>query len=83
MRDETSGSAKSVTADPINGEAAAQLRAAVDSIQRLPDIDRLVCELCLLQGYSYQEAADRLSISEASIGKRLHRARQQIRKDSH
>ncbi|MBC9225057.1 sigma-70 family RNA polymerase sigma factor [Aeromicrobium sp. zg-636] len=74
---------QSVAADPINGEAATQLRAALDSIRSLPEVDRLLCEWCLLQGYSYREAAQRLAISEASVGKRLHRSRQQIRRDSH
>ena len=73
----------SVTSDPINGVAAAQLRMALDAIGNLPDIDRRVCELTLLQGYSYREAAERLAISEASVGKRLHRARQRIRKEVH
>lgn len=73
----------SLSSDPVNGYAAIQLRAALDSIAGLPDVDRLVCELCLLQGYTYREAAEQLEISEASVGKRLHRARQQIRKETH
>lgn len=74
---------ESVVTDPLNGAAATQLRAALESIRNLPEVDRLVCELCLLQGYSYREAAERLAISEASVGKRLHRSRQQIRKEAH
>lgn len=74
---------ESLSSDPVNGHAATQLRAALDSIAGLPETDRQVCELCLLQGYSYREAAERLEISEASVGKRLHRARQQIRKEAH
>lgn len=72
----------SLSSDPLNGYAATQLRTALDSIAGLPEMDRIVCELCLLQGYSYREAAEQLEISEASVGKRLHRARQQIRKEA-
>lgn len=72
---------ESLAADPLDGIAAEQLRLALDSIQGLPDTDRRVCELCLLQGFSYREAADQLAISEASVGKRLHRSRQRIRKE--
>jgi len=43
--------------------------------------DRRVCELVLLQGLTYREAAERLLISEALVGKRLHRSRRQLRKD--
>ena len=61
--------------------AALELRWVLDSMANLPDTDRRVCELVLLQGLSYKEAAERLLISEASVGKRLHRSRQRIRKD--
>lgn len=73
---------ESAALDPSNGEAVLQLRWALDSIASLPDTDRMVCELVLLQGHSYREAAAHLSISEASVGKRLHRARQQLKKDA-
>ncbi len=61
--------------------AVLELRWVLDSIANLPQTDRSVCELVLLLGLTYREAADRLSISEASVGKRLHRSRQRLRKD--
>lgn len=72
----------SVVAEPSTDSPALELRWALDSIAHLPATDRLVCELVLLQGRSYREAAEQLSISEASVGKRLHRARRQVRKDA-
>ena len=74
---------ESVATDPVNGAAATELRAALDAIENLPDLDRRVCELCLLKGFTYREAAHQLQISEASVGKRIHRARQNIRKETH
>lgn len=61
--------------------AVLELQWVLDSIAYLPETDRSVCELVLLHGLTYREAAERLSISEASVGKRLHRSRQRIRKD--
>lgn len=61
--------------------AALELRWVLDSMASLPQTDRRVCELVLLQGLSYKEAAQRLLISEASVGKRLHRSRQRLRKE--
>ena len=74
---------ESLATDPVNGSAATQLRTALDAIERLPELDRRVCELCLLQGFTYREASQQLGISEASVGKRLHRARQDMRKEAH
>lgn len=73
---------QSIDVDPVNGEAALDLAWALATIAALPDLDRQVCELCLLHGLSYREAADRLSISEASVGKRLHRARVTLRQEA-
>lgn len=68
--------------DPSGESAAHQLGWALDAIECLPNIDRRVCELVLLQGFSYREAATHLRISEASVGKRIHRSRQILRKDA-
>ena len=61
--------------------AILELRWVLDSLANLQQTDRRVCELVLLQGLTYREAAERLLISEASVGKRLHRSRQQLRRD--
>lgn len=57
------------------------LEWALASIDSMSDLDREVCQLCMLEGLSYREAATQLSISQASVGKRLHRARLKIRRD--
>ena len=48
-------------------------------IARLSRIDAQLCRLCLLDGYSYSEAAAILDTSEAAVGKRLQRARAKLR----
>ncbi len=70
---------ESIVADPIGGEAAADLRWALDAVAELPDGERAVTELCLLQGASYREAAQHLGLSEAAVGKRLQRARSRLK----
>lgn len=72
---------ESWAADGSSTVAAVQLRWALDSIADLPHTDRLVCELVLLQGYSYREVSTHLHISEASVGKRLHRSRKILRRE--
>jgi RNA polymerase sigma factor (sigma-70 family) len=45
----------------------------------LSDTDAQLCRLCLIEGYTYAEAAQILDTSEGAIGKRLQRARAQLR----
>lgn len=71
-----------VPTDQVTDDSAAlELQWVLDSMADLPQTDRRVCELVLLLGLTYREAAERLSMSEASVGKRLHRSRQRLRKD--
>ncbi|MFI5430216.1 RNA polymerase sigma factor [Aeromicrobium sp. UC242_57] len=72
---------ESLTADAADTAAAVQLQWALSSITNLPDTDRVVCEPVLLQGFSDREAAGRLRISEASVGKRLSRSRKILRRE--
>jgi RNA polymerase sigma factor (sigma-70 family) len=44
-------------------------------IENLSPTDAQLCRLCLIEGYSYAEAARILDTSEAAVGKRLQRAR--------
>ncbi len=44
-------------------------------IAKLSAVDAQLCQLCLVDGYSYAEAARILDTSEAAVGKRLQRAR--------
>ena len=73
---------ESLAADPVDGDAAADLRWALEAVAVLPAGERAVTELCLLQGFSYREAAERLGVSEAAVGKRLQRARDRMRQEA-
>lgn len=59
--------------------AAQRLRWVMDEIEALDDIDRRICELCLIEGRSYSEAAAILGKTVGAVGKRLERARTRIR----
>lgn len=61
-------------------EAAEQLRWVRDAIESLDPLDQKVCQLCLVEGLTYREAAERLDQTPAWVGKRLQRARAHIRK---
>jgi RNA polymerase sigma-70 factor (ECF subfamily) len=61
-------------------DARDRLRWVMDEIGRLPFIDRRVCELCLVEGRSYVEAADELGLSVDAVKKRVSRARTRLRK---
>jgi RNA polymerase sigma-70 factor (ECF subfamily) len=54
----------------------AQLRAA---LEELPEEFRSVYELHALQGWSYNDIAERLGIPKATVGTRLIRARRKLR----
>jgi RNA polymerase sigma-70 factor (ECF subfamily) len=51
-----------------------------EALSQLTPTDRSLCELCLLQGFTYKEAAHLLSLTETAVGKRLERARTKLRK---
>lgn len=61
---------------------AEELRWVMAAIESLPDVDRQVCELCLLDGRSYAEAALLLGTTPGAVGKRLQRARATLRGES-
>ena len=61
-------------------EASEQLRWVRDEIAALPDTDRRICELCLLQGYSYAEAAQLLGLSVGAVTQRVSRSRRRLKK---
>jgi RNA polymerase sigma factor (sigma-70 family) len=48
-------------------------------LRLLSDLDRRLCELCLVQGLSYREAALVLDTTETAVGKRLQRTRARLR----
>lgn len=59
--------------------AEEEIRWVVAEIAALPELDRRLCELCLLEGRSYDEAAALLDVTPASARKRIQRTRQRLR----
>ncbi|CAN5131248.1 sigma-70 family RNA polymerase sigma factor [soil metagenome] len=67
--------------DPqANDESREQLRWVLDEIERLDPIDRRICELCLIDGRPYAEAAEQVGISVDAVKKRVSRTRARLRK---
>jgi RNA polymerase sigma-70 factor (ECF subfamily) len=60
--------------------AREQLRWVTDEIARLEPIDQRICELCLIEGRPYKEAAELLGTSVGAIKQRVSRARNRLRK---
>jgi RNA polymerase sigma factor (sigma-70 family) len=50
----------------------------LDEIARLPEVFRSPVVLCCLEGESYEAAARRLGVTEATVRGRLHRARKRL-----
>ena len=70
--------------DRLSDEASAEdrdrLRWIHDEMADLSDTDRRICELCLVEGASYKEAAAELGHSVTVVAKILQRAKARIRK---
>lgn len=67
-------------ADPALAVARGELSDAISSaLDELDPLDRQIVHLCLVDGASYQEAADRLHATHASVRNRLSRARKSLR----
>lgn len=60
--------------------ARARLELVVTEMAKLNELDRRICELCLIEGRSYREAAQLVGKSVAAVGKRLERSRLRLRK---
>ncbi len=58
--------------------ASEELRWVRGEIARLPDSDRRLCELCLIEGQTYAEAAAALGLKPATARKRIERARTKL-----
>lgn len=70
-----------VVRDHHDAEAAREdLRWVLDEIERLEPIDRQVCQLCLVDGLPYAEAAERLDLSVGAIKQRVSRSRARLKK---
>lgn len=66
--------------DSDRQEARATLRVVHDEIAALGPLDRRVCELCLVEGRSYAEAAEELGLTVGAVTQRVSRNRARLRK---
>lgn len=48
-------------------------------ISRLGGVDQRIVHLCLIEGYSYSEAAEHLGLTTSAVGKRVERLRATLR----
>jgi len=70
------------TDDVAVAAEASDVRAEIArAVDRLSDTDRRLYELCLEDGLTYAEAADRLGLTHASVRNRLSRLRARLRAD--
>jgi len=60
-------------------ESAEELQWVRLEIDRLGEIDRRICTLCLVEGHSYKEAARFVGLSTGAIAKRVERLRTHLR----
>ncbi|WP_175472430.1 RNA polymerase sigma factor [Curtobacterium sp. MCBA15_009] len=77
--DETTGASEAWYRQVAHAEAVQQLRWVRDEIAALDSPDRELCELCLLQDRSYDEAAAVLGLSTSNARKRIQRTRARLR----
>jgi RNA polymerase sigma factor (sigma-70 family) len=61
-------------------EARERLRWVRDEIDSLAPLDRRICELCLIEGHSYTEAAAMLGLSVGAVTQRVSRSRARLKK---
>ena len=63
-------------ADPTEGlEASAELRRVMQAMERLPDEQREVVALILVEGFGYRETAEMLELPIGTVSSRLVRGR--------
>lgn len=66
--------------DRTRHERVEELAWVREAVLRLGGTDQRVIHLCLVEGYSYAEAADHLGLSVPVVAKRLERARAKVRR---
>ncbi|WP_028969420.1 RNA polymerase sigma factor [Sphingomonas sp. URHD0057] len=68
--------AERVAAEPEGGlEASVELHRAMDAMERLPEEQREIVALILVEGFGYQETADMLGLPMGTVASRLARGR--------
>lgn len=65
--------------DRTRQERVEELSWVRQAIGRLGGMDQRIIHLCLIEGYSYSEAAEHLGVSSAALAKRLQRAKAALR----
>ncbi|MFT4051477.1 MAG: RNA polymerase sigma factor [Microbacterium sp.] len=65
--------------DATRTERIEELVWVRQAIGRLGGTDQRIVQLCLVEGYSYAEAADHLGLSVSAIAKRVERVRARLR----
>ncbi len=80
LRDDLLAASGAQRADDDSEDAREQLRWVMAEIERLPAVDRRVCELCLIEGRSYAEAAEQLGLTVGAVKQRVLRSRTRLRK---
>lgn len=76
---ETSGARVVRNHDAVEA-ARDQLRWVLEEIERLDPTDRRVCELCLIEGVPYADAAKLLNLSVGAVKQRVSRSRTRLKK---
>ncbi|MFB6612254.1 RNA polymerase sigma factor [Agromyces sp. NPDC056379] len=72
--------AKTVQEHHDSETARDDLRWVLDEIERLEPVDRRVCELCLIEGMPYADAAEQLGLSVGAVKQRVSRSRTRLKK---
>jgi RNA polymerase sigma factor (sigma-70 family) len=68
--------ADQAAAEPEGGlEASVELHRAMDAMERLPEEQREIVGLILVEGFGYQETADMLGLPMGTVASRLARGR--------
>lgn len=65
--------------DRTRQERVEEVSWVMDAIQKLGGVDQRIVHLCLVEGYSYAEAADHLGLSTSAVAKRVERLRARVR----
>lgn len=70
------------TDEPETNAANRQMREQIDAaVSQLSELDRAVFEACLVDGLTYEDAAQELGVSHAAVRNRLSRLRSRLRND--
>lgn len=70
--------------DPLELAEQADLTAALArAVDALPETDRAVFQHCLVDGFSYEDAAHRIGVTTGAVRNRLARVRARLRDELH